>query len=100
MLAVAAVLAATVSCGRRGGPSARQLSEADSLYDAGDITLINAAKSRGNAYYNLGNYRLAEKEFRLALAETPASTVDSADYYHSATALTYTLIMKGNYEEA
>ncbi len=120
MLAVAAVLAATVSCGRRGMPSARQLSEADSLfsvaksnrdydrvvtladslYDAGAITLINAAKSRGNAYYNLGNYRLAEKEFRLALAETPASTMDSIDYYHSATALAYTLIMKDNYEEA
>lgn len=120
MLAAAAVLATTVCCGRRGGPSARQLSEADSLfsvaksnrdydrvvtladslYDAGAITLINAAKSRGNAYYNLGNYRLAEKEFRLALAETPASTMDSIDYYHSATALAYTLIMKDNYEEA
>ena len=120
MLAAMAVLATTVSCERRGGPSARQLSEADSLfsvaksnrdydrvvtladslYDAGAITLINAAKSRGNAYYNLGNYRLAEKEFRQALAETPASTMDSIDYYHSATALAYTLIMKDNYEEA
>ena len=120
MLVAAAVLTATVCCGRKGGPSARQLSEADSLfsvaksnrdydrvvtladslYDAGAITLINAAKSRGNAYYNLGNYRLAEKEFRQALAETPASTMDSIDYYHSATALAYTLIMKDNYEEA
>ena len=120
MLAVAAVLAATVSCGRRGMPSARQLSEADSLfsvaksnrdydrvvtladslYDAGAITLINAAKSRGNVYYNSGNYRLAEKEYRLALAETPASTMDSIYYYDSATALAYTLIMKGNNEEA
>ena len=120
MLAVAAVLAATVSCGRRGMPSARQLSEADSLfsvaksnrdydrvvtladslYDAGAITLINAAKSRGNVYYNSGNYRLAEKEYRLALAETPASTMDSIYYYDSATALAYILIMKGNNEEA
>ena len=119
MLAVAAVLAATVSCGRRGMPSARQLSEADSLfsvaksnrdydrvvtladslYDAGAITLINAAKSRGNVYYNSGNYRLAEKEYRLALAETPASTMDSIYYYDSATALAYILIMKGNNEE-
>ena len=120
MLAVAAVLAATVSCGRQVRQSAQQWSEADSLfnvaknncdygrvvtladslYDAGAISLINAAKSRGNVYYNSGNYRLAEKEYRLALAETPASTMDSIYYYDSATALAYTLIMKGNNEEA
>jgi tetratricopeptide (TPR) repeat protein len=70
------------------------------MYNAGAITLINAAKTRGNVYYNSGNYRLAEKEYRLALAEKPASTTDSMDYYLSATALSYTLIMKGNEEEA
>ena len=120
ILTAVAVLAVTMSCGRKGMPSAQQLSEADSLfsaaksnrdhnrvlklgdslYDAGAITLINAAKYRGNAYYNLGNYRLAEKEYRLALAEKPVSTMDSLDYYLCATALTYTLVMKGNEEEA
>ena len=70
------------------------------MYNASAITLINAAKTRGNVYYNSGNYRLAEKEYRLALAEKPASTTDSMDYYLSATALSYTLIMKGNEEEA
>ena len=120
ILAAAAVLAVTVSCGRKGSPSARQLSEADSLinaakanrdynrvvtladslYDAGAISLISAAKSRGNAYYNSGDYRLAEKEYRLALAEKPGSTMDSTDYYLCATALAYTFILKGNNEEA
>ncbi len=120
IIAAVAVLAVTMSCGRKGMPSARQMSEADSLfnaaktnrdydrmvtladslYEAGAITLINAAKYRGNAYYNLGNYRLAEKEYRLALVETPASTMDSIDYYLCATALSYVSIMKGNNEEA
>ena len=120
ILAAAAVLAATVSCGRQSRQSAQQLSEADSLfrvakndsdydrvvtladslYDAGAITLISAAKSRGNAYFNSGNYRLAEKEFRLVLAETPTNTTDSTDYYLSATSLSYILLMKGNEEEA
>ncbi|MCR5159902.1 MAG: hypothetical protein K6D37_12370 [Prevotella sp.] len=84
ILAAAAVLTTTISCGRKGRPSERQLSEADSLfraaksnrdydrvvtladslYNAGAITLINAAKTRGNVYYNSGNYRLAEKEWQ------------------------------------
>lgn len=120
IMAAVAVLTATVSCGRKGMPSARQQSEADSilggairdrdydrtmaladsLYDAGAITLIYAARYRGIAYYNSGNYRLAEKEFRLALAEKPVSTMDSMNYYLSATALSYTLVMKGNEEES
>lgn len=62
--------------------------------------MIYAARYRGIAYYNSGNYRLAEKEFRLALAEKPVSTMDSMNYYLSATALSYTLVMKGNEEES
>ena len=55
----------------------------DSLEQAGDISKIRAALTRGKAYSQLNKLKLAEDEYKKALADVPKNVTDSLLFYQS-----------------
>lgn len=117
ILAVMVVLSAMLSCGQ-AQQNDKKLSEADSLLNAayqaedyerviiladsleqvGDISKIRAALNRGSANHSLYKPKLAEDEYKKALAETPKNEADSLEFYICACYLVDLYNLSGNNE--
>ena len=117
ILAVAAVLSAMLSCDHQQQAAQKQteadsilraaidardyermIALCDSLEQTGDISKIRAANNRGSANAQLDKNKLAEDEYKKALAETPKNEADSLYFYDSAISLSNLYTLSGNYE--
>lgn len=70
----------------------------DSFEMAGDISMLNANRWRGVAYYREGHYRMAEICYRKALECEVKTKQDQLSYNKSARRLSELLLVKGDYE--
>ena len=119
ILALLALIFASVACSRRQQSESKQteadsliyaaikvgdyervLTLCDSLLQRGDISLINAATERAWVYHYTGRPKLREKELRLVLAETPTNTKDSLQYFEAASKLVFSRHIAGDDKEA
>ena len=117
ILAFTAVFAAMLSCDHQQQNAQRQpeadsllvaaqrskdhecvIALCDSLQQTGDISSISAAYNRGLAYFRFDEIKLAENEYKKALAEMPQTMSDSLLFYQSACDLTNLYSVSGNTE--
>ena len=66
----------------------RVIAICDSLQQAGDISVFHAVSKRGLAYMLMDKTKLAEVEYKKALAETPRIEADSLFFYQCVCYLT------------
>ena len=70
----------------------------DSLERVGSISVMNADRWRGTAYYRQGQYRSAEFYYKKVMDGAIETTQDSLAYVKSARRLSELLLIKGDYE--
>ena len=70
----------------------------DSLERVGSISVMNADRWRGTAYYRQGQYRSAEFYYKKVMDGVIETTQDSLAYVKSARRLSELLLIKGDYE--
>ena len=70
----------------------------DSFELSGDISVLNANRWRGVAYYREGQYRMAEICYRKALECEVKTKQDQLSYNKSARRLSELLLVRGDYE--
>ena len=76
----------------------RMVSLADSLERERRISVMNADRWRGTAYYRQGQYRSAEFYYKKVVDGVIETTQDSLAYVKSARRLSELLLIKGDYE--
>ena len=76
----------------------RMLVLVDSFEQNGEISLINASRWRGTAYYRQNQYRTAEYHFKKAMECDIKTPQDQVSYIKSARRLSELLLVKGDYE--
>ncbi len=79
---------------------ARMLALTDSFEMEGDLSMLDANRWRGVAYYHQGQYRMAEICYKKALDCEVKSDEDQLSYNKSARRLSELLLIKGDYEGA
>lgn len=76
----------------------KTLALADSLEEAGEISLFRACSLRGEAYVELFQFAKAEEEFRKVYTATPENYDDSIQYFNCVNALVQQQILRKDHD--